>query len=156
MIKHITIKTTNNHKQIIDLMDKMIEKPKVNFLDSGLKKKYTGEIDKNRFWFTWSKTLDFKQSRPIIKGQISEINSGSEIKMKIKDSTQLTLIVLSIIMLIPIIYFSSIIIKNQDYESLKIMGGIILLLVIIIAFNNWRTKNGIKKIEEEIYQIFNR
>lgn len=154
MKKHLIINTQNSQEQILDHLEKMIGEPKVNVLDLKLKEKYTGEIKENRFWFTWTKTMNFTHSKPIVKGLISKFNDGCEIKMTIKDSTQTGLIILLTVLLIPIFYFTWTLIKTQDKNGLMIITGFLLLLTIILLLNRWRSKNSMIKIEKEIRQIF--
>ena len=154
MKKYLNIKTKVDFEQIIDKLTDLIQAPTVNFFDLGLKKIYSGEIYGDKFWFTWSKTMDFWKNRPIVNGQISKNSNVTEIKMTLKDSTQTGLIILLTILMIPTIYFSWIIIKNKDFNGLKIIIGIILLLTAIFFLNKWRSKNGMIKMEKEIHQIF--
>jgi len=154
MKKPIRIITTVSQKTILEDLNKIVEKPTINVLDIGINKKYTGEIDENEFWFTWSKTLNLLKSRPIVKGEIKSINNKTSINLKIKDNSNKVLFIFAFIFLIPIVYFSTVIISNQEYKSLFIPIGFILLISIILTLNNWKTKNGMSQIEKEIYRIF--
>jgi len=154
MKKHISIKSKVNSDQILTNLNKLIQEPKVSFLDLGLKKKYSGEINNYQFWFTWSKTMDLTKGRPTVKGQILKLKDGCEVKMKIKDSSITSLTILFVLIFIPIVYFAVTIIKSHDYNGLIIILGISFLLIFILLFNYWRAKRSMVQLENEIFQIF--
>ena len=154
MKKHLNIKTKVNFDQVFDNLNKLIQEPNVSILDLGLKKKYSGEIDGNKFWFTWSKTIDFTKSRPVVKGQISKSKTDTSIDMTIKDYSGYLVMIFAIIFFITLFFFGTNSIKSQNYKSVQAIIGIAFLIVTISILNFFRVKKGMKQIEMELRQIF--
>lgn len=114
----------------------MIQAPKVNIFDLGIKEKYSGEIKDNKFCFTWSRTMGIlPKGKPIVKGQILKFENETKIDINIKDNSIYAIIVFALIMSATLIYFALVSISNNDYEGLKVVIGIFIGLVIVTALN---------------------
>ena len=156
MQREIEINSKESLDDLKSRLNTLTGKPKIIFCGfNSSKKKYSGEINETEFWFSWTEQLKvIMYGNPVVKGKLKKLSNGTNIQIRVKESSIYAISAFAFILLLALAAFSIKSFNEIDIMSFKMIVLFILLTIGLIVLNMWKVKRGMNKMTEELKDIF--
>lgn len=147
-IENFTINTTLTKDEVITKLNEVVEPYKIRSLSIFTRSDmpYAGNVNESSFKIWRVRT--FRNSfQPIIKGEVSQTNSSTEIKLMVRPDNYMVLFILIAFIIIPI--SGMFLIGTKEYQYYFRIIFILLFYAMIVG----EVKYESKKIKEQLTEI---